>query len=99
IHGLRTWWIGAIGTRFLFVSVRWASLAIGFAIATGVAAFAVWWALRQLRKVTARDLLAGSTEPPLGAAGQRTRKRRAGLIGIVAIVLAAALLVAVLAET
>lgn len=96
VHGLRTWWIGAIGTRFLFVSVHWESLAIGFAIAVSVAAAGVWWALRQLRKIAPRDLLAGATEAPLAAGAQRRRGRRAGVVGAVSAILAGALLVAVL---
>ena len=32
IHGLKTWWIGAIGTRFLELHVAAVSLAIGLAI-------------------------------------------------------------------
>src|SRR5690606_13336611 len=51
IHGLTTWWVGAIGTRFLFLAAKPASLLIGFVSAVGVAMLAVWWGLRQLRKV------------------------------------------------
>ena len=63
IHALTTWWIGAIGTRFLFLDVRPRSLAIGFAVAVVVAAVAVWWGLRRLKQVTPRALLAGATAP------------------------------------
>lgn len=80
IHGLTTWWVGAIGTRFLFLAVTPTSLAIGFASAVIVAAIAVWWGLRRLRKVSPRALLAGATEPEETAAGKRRRGRFAALL-------------------
>jgi len=79
IHGLTTWWVGAIGTRFLFLAVEPASLAIGFVSTVFVATVAVWWGLRRLRKVSPRALLAGSTEPEETATG-RTRRSRAAVL-------------------
>lgn len=77
IHGLKTWWIGAIGTRFLFLSVQWLSLAIGFVIACVVALGAVYWALRQTRQQSARSLLLGeSTSTALATVVQNRTSRR-----------------------
>ena len=59
VYGLKTWWIGAIGTKFLFVSVHPLSLLIGFLIAVIVALVAVWWALRRTRGFSTRKLLMG----------------------------------------
>ncbi|HUG90184.1 MAG TPA: FtsX-like permease family protein, partial [Planctomycetaceae bacterium] len=80
VHGLTTWWIGAVGTPFLEVHVNPASLAIGVAVAVLVGTFAVWWALRQLRNLSARELLAGATERWLSAGQRRRRGRAAGLL-------------------
>lgn len=70
VYGLTTWWIGAIGTRFLFVSVRPVSLLAGFGGACAIALLAVWWALRQTRDISPRDMLHGQTSP-LPAPGRR----------------------------
>ena len=59
IHGLKTWWIGAIGTRFLFLDVQPVSLSIGALIAIVVALAAIWWALRQTHGLSSRQLLSG----------------------------------------
>ncbi|MCA9117817.1 MAG: FtsX-like permease family protein, partial [Planctomycetaceae bacterium] len=56
VYGLKTWWIGAIGTRFLDVYLMPASLAMGFGISVVVAGGAVLWALRGLRQLSPRSL-------------------------------------------
>jgi ABC-type lipoprotein release transport system permease subunit len=93
IHGLTTWWIGAIGTRFLYLSAQPASLAIGFFSAVAIAMIAVWWGLRQLKKVTSRALLAGATEPEPTLKNQRRRGNVARFVaftsGIIALLLVA----------
>ncbi len=60
ILGLKTWWIGAIGTRFLFMEVQPLSLCIGAAIALSVALIAIWWGQRQAKSQSPRALLLGS---------------------------------------
>lgn len=60
ILGLKTWWIGAIGTRFLFLDVQPQSLIIGALIAGIVALLAIWWAQRQAEHQSPRALLTGS---------------------------------------
>ena len=62
VYGLRTWWVGAIGTRFLFVAVKPASLAIGFAISVLIAGLTIAWAFRAFQKISTRALLQGNTE-------------------------------------
>jgi len=61
IHGLKTWWYGAIGTKFLDLSVHPQSLLTGFLIAVIIALIAVWWGLRQSVNQSTRSLLSGST--------------------------------------
>ncbi len=65
IHGLRTWWVGAISSPFLTLHVSWLSLAIGFVVGLVVAQLTIYFSLRQLRKVSPRQLLAGETSSPL----------------------------------
>src|SRR5690606_29331297 len=59
---LKTRWVGAIGTRFLDVYITPQSLAMGFAISVLITLVTVWWALRQLKKLSTRDLLSGVVE-------------------------------------
>lgn len=75
LHGLRTWWIGAIGTRFLDLYVTPLSVILGFVLAAGSALFAVWWRLRDLGKIPVRSLLSGVVEPPLSDANKLRRGR------------------------
>ncbi len=69
LWGLRTLWVGAVGTRFLFLDVTPTSLAAGFAISVLLAAGAVWWGLRALRGTSVRSLLAGETRGETESAG------------------------------
>ena len=54
LWGLRTLWVGAVGTRFLFLDVTPASLLVGFGVSVLLAAGAVWWGLRALRGTSVR---------------------------------------------
>jgi ABC-type antimicrobial peptide transport system permease subunit len=96
VYGLTTWWRRAIGTQFLFLSVRPLSLAIGLCCGILVALAAIGWALWQTRKLSTRELLHGQTEPQSTAARVRRRGRiavglSAGSLGIAAVVLIASL--------
>ena len=106
IYGLKTWWIGAIGTRFLDVYLTPMSLIGGFGLAFIVAFGAVWWGLRQLglvailpvnagRAISVRGLLAGQTERSLSTAEQRQRGRAALITTLVSAGLGLALLLGV----
>ena len=53
------WWGGALGTPFLDVHVTALSLVSGFSISMFVAMFALLFALRSLKTLTPRQLLAG----------------------------------------
>lgn len=76
IYGLKTWWYGAIGTRFLSVSIHPGSLILGFVIAVGVALLAVFWALRQTGGQSTRRLLNGESTSLALATVQQTRQAR-----------------------
>jgi ABC-type antimicrobial peptide transport system permease subunit len=88
IHGLTTWWIGAIGTRFLILSAQPLSLVIGFVSAVAIAMLAVWWGLRRLRNVTVRALLAGATEPAWTLLSHRRRGRTVLFVCVASAVIA-----------
>jgi putative ABC transport system permease protein len=74
--GLRTFWVGAVGTRQLALHASPASLVMGFAGGIIAAALCVWWTLRALSRVSARGLLAGSLEAEETNAPRGWRLRR-----------------------
>ena len=74
IYGLKTWWIGAIGTRFLELYLQPVSLATGAGIAVAVAAGSIWWGVRSMWQISPRALLLGSTTNSLTEAGVRERR-------------------------
>ncbi len=76
VYGLKTWWIGAIGTRFLELHVLPASVAAGAAMAAVAGMTAIWFAVRRLWKLPPRRLLAGATQPSDLAGDQRRRGRK-----------------------
>ena len=80
IYGLKTWWYGAIGTKFLFVSIRPLSLVSGLLIAGIVALIAIAWALWQTRLVSTRGLLSGQTNNDRMTAPQARWSRRIAIV-------------------
>src|SRR5215475_8768566 len=62
MFGLRTWWVGAVGTTLLELRVTSQSLLIGALSGIVTAFVCVWWTLRSLRKSSPRSLLSGSVE-------------------------------------
>jgi hypothetical protein len=81
IYGLKPWWFGAIGTKFLELYVTPASLAIGLACSAGIALLAVWWRLRDLSQIPVRSLLTGTVA---AQSTSKARMRRGRLTAIVA---------------
>jgi len=80
LHGLRTWWVDAVGTRLLTLHVGGLSIAAGLIGGILAALFATWLTLRYLAKVPARSLLAGEVAP----GGERARRlsRRAVAVSV-----------------
>ena len=90
LYGLRTWWVGAVGTRSLSLhasvgSLLWGALA---GAATGLAAIA--WTLRRLEATTPRGLVAGE---------RRATPNRWRVPGALGAVLVAGALLATLDQT
>jgi putative ABC transport system permease protein len=79
--GLRTWWVGAVGTSLLRLHVSPQSLLIG-GISGIVAALAcIWWILRRLTPASPRSLLAGTVfSDDLPLIKEQPRKRRFRII-------------------
>ncbi len=76
IYGLRTWWVGAVGTTLLSLSVRPVTLIIGLISTLFAAGGSAWWAMRGLRKLSPRELLSGQTEVTEVAAARTSRRQR-----------------------
>ena len=57
--GLRTWWLAAVGTPFLFLHINPLSLVLGYLIALVVVLFSIGWTVRQFGKVPIPMLIAG----------------------------------------
>jgi ABC-type lipoprotein release transport system permease subunit len=86
VHGLTTWWVGAVGTSLLRLHADPASLALGAAGGVIAAAICVALSLRAVARMSPRALLtAQSVDPPSTADTRRARRNRR-----VALVLAAA---------
>ena len=89
IHGLSTWWVAATVTPFLKLHVPTTSLAAGYVIGIVVALATIWFALRKLVQLPARQLLAGDCSDPLDVAG--VTRRPQGWLPAVLIVAAVAI--------
>ena len=62
IVGLRTYWVGAVGTSDLSLHIHTSSLLLGYAISLIVILLAIWLTLRRLGNISVRALLSGITE-------------------------------------
>ena len=94
--GLRTWWVDAVGTTALRLSVSPAWLAAG-AVAVMLAAVAcIWWTLRALARVSERSLLAGTIVSE--EATSRSRSGRSSLGIAAGVLFAVALLLTIAAS-
>jgi ABC-type antimicrobial peptide transport system permease subunit len=78
MFGLRTWWVGAVGTTMLKLHITPQALVVGGLSGIATALICVWWTLRSLRTASPRSLLAGSIENARGVADgvQSTTFRR-----------------------
>jgi putative ABC transport system permease protein len=76
MFGLRTWWVGAVGTTLLELRVTPQSLLVGALSGIVTALICVWWTLRSLRKLSPRSQLAGSVEHVRSPGFSRFFRRR-----------------------
>jgi ABC-type lipoprotein release transport system permease subunit len=89
--GLRTWWVGAVGTTALRLHVDAVSLIAGALGGIVAAIVCIWWTLRSLSRVSERSLLMGETA---GAGDAPTRRQRVWIATSITSALAGVLLVA-----
>lgn len=60
--GLRTWWLAAIGTPFLFLHVSWSSMAIGYVATLLLVLLTIWRALQRFYRLPVRALLVAQVQ-------------------------------------
>ena len=91
VAGLRSWWIGAVGTDRVHLHVSWNALAVGVGAGIAVSLAVIVWTLRGLARGSPRALLAGVLE----SGATTARKARAlGVVSAVAFVVAGLVLAA-----
>ncbi|MDB5289326.1 MAG: FtsX-like permease family protein [Phycisphaerales bacterium] len=89
--GLRTWWIGAIGTTAMQLYIQPVTLTYGLIGSLFVAFFAILWAVWRIGRAQAARLLAGAWGAGGGKRGEGRMVRRVGVsIAIIGIVIVAA---------
>lgn len=96
MYGLRTLWVGAVGTTELRLSVQPVSLLFGFVGTLLTAGASAWWGLRGLQKLSPRELLAGQTELIERDETRAARRKRLQRIAVRLLVLGKILVVAVI---
>ena len=96
MFGLRTWWVGAVGTTRLSLHVSPFSLLLGAAGGIIAAVGCVAWTLRALKKQTTRSLLTGALAQDGSnvAAPGPPRRITVSRVAIVSTLLGVALLIA-----
>jgi len=62
MYGLRTWWVGAVGTTALTLHVSWLWMVVGALGGVVAAVVCIFVTLRRLGRSSTRSLLAGSLE-------------------------------------
>lgn len=77
MYGLRTWWVGAVGTTALELHIDPVTL-IGGAVGGVIAALAcIWLTVRSVKRFSPRELLSGSTTSALAPARPSAARRLA----------------------
>src|SRR5258705_9352598 len=77
MYGLRTWWVGAVGTTTLSLHVSALSLLLGRAGGIAVSLLCIIWTLRTLRRSSPRSLLTGSLEAAMETDSSGSPRSRA----------------------
>jgi ABC-type lipoprotein release transport system permease subunit len=74
MFGLRTWWVGAVGTTSLTLHVSALSLLLGAAGGVAIALLCIVWTLRALSRSSPRSLLTGSLDAAMQSDSTNTRR-------------------------
>jgi len=75
MYGLRTWWVGAVGTTDLRLHVSWLWLVVGAVGGVFAAVVCIFFTLRRLRRSSTRSLLAGVVSKEDFSRGGATTQR------------------------
>ncbi len=73
MHGLRTWWLGAVGTTTLSLHVSSQSLGLGVVGAMAAGLGALWLGIRAMGRRSTRALLTGARDAAKGGSPSRSR--------------------------
>jgi putative ABC transport system permease protein len=92
VHGLRTWWVGAVGTTMLTLHVRPGTVAIGAVGAIVAAVVCVLVSLRAVARMSPR-LLFTAQSIDASSVHDRRRSRRSRIVSTLFAAAAAALLI------
>ena len=99
IYGLTTWWIGAVGTKFLILDVQPVRLVIAAIASVALAVIVILLALRSFRQVGIRDQLARNSESADDFGGKPGRwSKLVNFVGYGSIVAAISVPIAVIAD-
>jgi putative ABC transport system permease protein len=80
MYGLRTWWVGAVGTTDLRLHVSWLWLVVGAVGGVLAAVICIYFTLWRLRRSSTRSLLAGVvSKEDFSRSGATTRRKRSPL--------------------
>lgn len=72
IYGLTTWWVGAVGTKFLTLNIQPLKLVIAAIAAVMLSMFVIRLALRSFRSIDIRQQLAGNSDGTDSISTRRT---------------------------
>jgi ABC-type antimicrobial peptide transport system permease subunit len=76
MHGLRTWWVDAVGTTDLRLHVSWIWLVVGAVGGVAAAVGCIFFTLRRLGRSSTRGLMAGSLlEEDFSRGGAKSQRK------------------------
>ncbi|HKU77339.1 MAG TPA: FtsX-like permease family protein [Pyrinomonadaceae bacterium] len=80
MYGLRTWWVGAVGTTALKLHISWVWLVVGAVGGIAAAVVCIFFTLRRLGRSSTRSLLMGSIEDVSRSGATARRKGFRGTV-------------------
>ena len=81
MHGLRTWWVDAVGTTALTLHLSWKWMALGALGGIAAAIICIFFTLRRLGRSSTRGLLAGSITPAEDFSRKGAKAQRKAFLG------------------
>ena len=93
MYGLRTWWVGAVGTTDLRLHVSWVWLVVGAVGGVSAAVVCVYFTLRRLGRASTKSLLMGSIlEEDFSRKGAKAQRKPfvSIILGVIGVALLAA---------